>query len=240
MRDDPDTSHVRDSTVNANDGTKKGANEPVVTTSGKISDAQEFDGSNDYITMAEIASLRLYNTDYTVEAWLKCDDYGPVTNWDCMVLVKREYEVAGYVLSIRGAKDGTNAGKMFIQHNYSGVNVAGAANSVIGTAAFRHYAWRYDLSDTQMHFELDGADDGDINLAANDENTADAISTGAEGGNHQFDGKIDELRVSTIFRTGAWIKASYETGRDNLLDWGSEEEAEAPTGFPHSIGVIIG
>ena len=49
MRDDPDTSYVRDSTSNSYDGTKTSANNPPVT-SGAISDAQAFDGIDDIVT----------------------------------------------------------------------------------------------------------------------------------------------------------------------------------------------
>jgi len=38
-----------------------------------------------------------------------------------------------------------------------------------------------------------------------------------------FDGIIDEARTSNVARNAEWIKASYESGRDDLLDWGTEE-----------------
>ena len=42
------------------------------------------------------------------------------------------------------------------------------------------------------------------------------------------DGMFDEIRISKTERVAAWRKASYETERDDLLDWGSEE---VPTGI---------
>jgi hypothetical protein len=38
-----------------------------------------------------------------------------------------------------------------------------------------------------------------------------------------WDGLLDEIRINNTARTAAWVKASYETQRDHLLDWGSEE-----------------
>ena len=38
-----------------------------------------------------------------------------------------------------------------------------------------------------------------------------------------FDGMIDEVRISTTARSTAWIKASYESERDHLIDFGTEE-----------------
>jgi len=50
MRDDPDNEHIRDSTVNANDGTKGAADNPNEVVA-KVDGGQEFDG-NDYIEVA--------------------------------------------------------------------------------------------------------------------------------------------------------------------------------------------
>ncbi|NQU73292.1 MAG: hypothetical protein HQ547_01100 [Candidatus Omnitrophica bacterium] len=40
---------------------------------------------------------------------------------------------------------------------------------------------------------------------------------------HPLQATLDELRVSAINRSAAWIKASYESERDDLLNFGSEE-----------------
>jgi hypothetical protein len=37
-----------------------------------------------------------------------------------------------------------------------------------------------------------------------------------------WNGQIDEVRVSNVARSAAWISASYESGRDHLVDFGSE------------------
>lgn len=45
-----------------------------------------------------------------------------------------------------------------------------------------------------------------------------------EGTRYRFlDGWVDEIRVSDNVRPSEWVKATYETGRDDLLDFGSEE-----------------
>jgi hypothetical protein len=41
-----------------------------------------------------------------------------------------------------------------------------------------------------------------------------------------LNGYVDEFRISNIARSDSWIKASYETGRDHLLDFGSAEIQE--------------
>ncbi len=38
-----------------------------------------------------------------------------------------------------------------------------------------------------------------------------------------FNGLIDEIRVSNVARSAAWIKASYNSGNNSLVSYGSEE-----------------
>jgi hypothetical protein len=46
---------------------------------------------------------------------------------------------------------------------------------------------------------------------------------GSRGSAKWFRGTIDEVRISNINRSVVWIKASYESERDDLIDWGLEE-----------------
>jgi len=39
-----------------------------------------------------------------------------------------------------------------------------------------------------------------------------------------FDGKVDEVRISSMARSVAWMSATYESGSDDLIDYGIEEE----------------
>ena len=57
--DDATTSSITDSTLNDNDGTKKAANEPVEGTGvmSGVGAAQNFDGSDDYISVADAESV---------------------------------------------------------------------------------------------------------------------------------------------------------------------------------------
>ena len=48
-----------------------------------------------------------------------------------------------------------------------------------------------------------------------------------------LDGKVDEVRLSSIDRGESYMKASYETGRDHILDFGDEEFA--PLEVPNKL-----
>ena len=48
-------------------------------------------------------------------------------------------------------------------------------------------------------------------------------------GNTHYDGKMDEVRISSTNRSAAWLKATYNSLYDTLLTYG-DEEIEAVTG----------
>ena len=91
MRDNPDNAHITDSTQYDNDGTKLNPNEPIETASGKIDSAQNFDGSNDIITIINVESLQ-FNNKLTVEFWANA--YSSDINWD--VAIKRNTDWATF------------------------------------------------------------------------------------------------------------------------------------------------
>lgn len=83
-------STVADSTSNNNDGTKTAANEPIEV-DGKINDAQDFDGINDYVNVGALSTAD-FSSGISISAWVKSshtsitgivyqaeDDYGATT-----------------------------------------------------------------------------------------------------------------------------------------------------------------
>jgi len=68
---DATTSTILDSTSYDNDGTKKGANEPIEA-DGKIYKAQNFDGTDDYIDCGTSTDIDLAGTR-TISCWVKID-----------------------------------------------------------------------------------------------------------------------------------------------------------------------
>src|SRR6056297_872513 len=67
---DETTGDVVDVTGNGNDGTNNGATRGVT---GKINNAFDFDGSNDYISISDDNSLDV--TEITINAWVYASDY---------------------------------------------------------------------------------------------------------------------------------------------------------------------
>ena len=227
IRDNPDNEHVRDSTLNDNDGIKTAAGEPAVTTSGKIDDAQEFDGTDDHIHVAHAASLD-FTTPYTLEAWVYPDQL-------------RSYEV----IFCRGAGDADDI-EAYIQTSTSFVIAHNRGNG--GTFNYES-GWTNPPATTWTHVAIvwlnlrwylyhngvlqDSSSGNKVDPLDTDKGwIIGATEATAFGATNEFDGKIDEVRISITNRSVAWIKATYETGSDDLLGFGSEEEAPAPPAPP--------
>ncbi len=213
MRDDPDTSHVRDSTENDNDGTKTAPGEPVVTTSGNMSDAQDFDGSDDYVDLGSDTSLDLRSTDFTVEAWIY-----PTTQtvrWPTI------YVVGVWELSFGIGQD-SNPDKLEVWVD--------DRDSYASDGNVNYNEWNYVVlswNGSHYNFYIDGETSGSRSGSSYpDTGTTYIGGTPPNEGESCIAGIIDEVRTSNMSRSTSWIKASFESGRDDMISYGSEETRE--------------
>jgi len=213
MRDDPDTSHVIDSTENDNDGTKAAPGEPVVTINGAISDAQDFDGSDDYVDLGSDPSLDLRSTDFTVEAWIY-----PTTQTDRWPTF---YVVGVWELSFGIGQD-SNTDKLEV--------LVDDRDSYASDGNVTYNEWNYVVlswDGSNYTFYIDGVTSGSSG-GSNYPDTGTTYIGGIPGqGDSFFNGTIDELRTSNTSRSTSWIRASYESERDSLVDFEGEETVEA-------------
>ena len=229
MRDDPDTSHIRDSSTSDNDGTKLGAGEPAITTSGAVGEAQSFDGANDYISGTNIVDLDAQ--DVTLEAWVYFANFTKVN--------PRIIEVRDGDYSVQIIRDGAST-RWVTKHSKWETVITGRQYSIPAVTTWYHIAAVFNVTAQTTTFYVDGSAVGG---AANNNigigNQLNKYYLGIRSDlvdTSQLAGIIDEPRISSIGRPAAWIKATYETGRDNLLDWGSEETSGV-TDYPINLTV---
>ena len=216
---DNTTSATLDSTSNNNDGTKKGANEPIEAT-GKIYKAQDFDGSNDYINYGNVGFTA---TDLiTIEAWVKTSGVVDKNIW----IVNKGYTSHAnpyyeYALLIRRTNDGGGNAAVYIV-------IDGTVRTVKDANAWADNAWHYiyavyDGSSLKVGGDLEAPASvdysGDLSNYETNAMIGAPTNSAAEG---YFDGLIDEVRLSKTNRSAAWIKASYNSGAGSLLSVGSE------------------
>lgn len=220
MQDDPDNARIRDSTQNNNDGTKRAANEPKEE-NGKTARAQRFDGTDDYITRSATPSLNL-PTAWTLSAWL----YIETNPTFCYIITRNTdtYTNAQYGYYLRTPQTG---GRWGVLHNGAIIDVAPSRIWPMQTWVYTAMTW----NGTHLQAYYNGAPDGGpvarSGPAANQGNwfnlgrrSASVDGTSSAG---LFGGRIDEARVSNVARSPAWIKATYESERDDLIVYGTEE-----------------
>jgi hypothetical protein len=101
-----------------------------------------------------------------------------------------------------------------------------ASYGTYNTGEWLYVAGTYER--TMMRLYLNGSEvatNPQTSSITSDSNIALALGNRAYDVGTSFDlnGRLDEIRISNTNRSPAWISASYESGRDDLIDFGPEE-----------------
>ena len=204
-----------DSTSNLNTGTKKAANEPIEAI-GKVGRGQDFDGSDDFVMVADNATL-----DITAQLTLEAIIYPAAIDASPVVIAKDDGTTRSYYLS-----------------RFTDQKVAIRCNGLTDTFLlsdacpteddYHHLAGVYDSAKQKLY--LDGTNIKEQETTGSITSTATDLCIGSMtpevASRNWYDGKIDEVRISATGRAAAWIKATYNSLWDTLLTYGSEETEE--------------
>jgi hypothetical protein len=197
---------ANDSTSNNNDSASQTW---TPTVGGKIGGAGSFNGSSDAINITSNDGLN--PASITVSAWVKAD----VNNkWQYAVLKNGQWDFG---------RD--NGGKYYLAAWKTGnVNVADehAATSAT-TGVWEHIAFTYDGSNAKYYVNttvvINKGVSGDLFATAN------AVNIGSQAAGNYWDGLIDDVKISNVARSAAWLKFEYyNTGAsDNETTWSLEQ-----------------
>ena len=207
LKDDPDSSTVQDSTSNNKDGTKESAGNPAEA-DGLIAKGQDITG--DHINFGTNLFTSAALTSGTLEQFVKTDNAGsgdrqPINIED--VLVMRMLSTTFNALlndggwkSVTGSTTPSTASWYHLAQTWNGTTLTLYVNGVSeGTPA----ACGSPALDGSFYTEF---------LLGEDQSSG-----------RNWDGKLDEFRLSSSLRTAAWLKASTNSGKNTLLTYGSEE-----------------
>jgi len=206
---------IIDATSNANHGTKYGS----IEATGKVGQGQDFDGSDDYVSIGTSAIGLTDNI--TVEAIGNID-----TDINGRLITKHKTGNYGWLLA-RSSTD--NNLEWRISTNGSDWNGGNSNTNTFNTTTDYYFVGTYDGS--QMKVFIDGieetAGDFPVSLSGNINDSSQDLQIGTDqhSGTNFFDGIIDEVRISSTARSAAWIGATYDSLWDTLLTYGSEETA---------------
>jgi len=195
---------IKDSTSNTNHGTPGGSMTSGDLVDGKFGKALDFDGSDDEVNVGAVANF--------------------TGNCTISLLVKKDGVDNGFFIVKRGP--GGNQFQFWMYHDAfsQAIFFWNGTTSVESVGVISSNVWRHAAvtrSGTDITFYINGSGETSQTLSVPGSSTEDIILS--SDGTAYANGALDEVRISDIARSSAWIKATYEGLWDNLLTFGTQE-----------------
>ncbi|MEZ4104351.1 MAG: DUF2341 domain-containing protein [Candidatus Paceibacterota bacterium] len=194
-----------DSTANGNHG--RGENTLPSPTTGKIGGGQDM--ANGHIDLGSGFTDIGTNNEYTIETWVNLDasgDYSLVSQWGG--------GASGYLWWADAAGVGTGFCH-YTDGTYTPTNIWATGSDcqsddsqTIGS--WQYGAIRYENGSANTH--INGTTTGAVVTGLSYSQAGVPFSIGSEQGNNNnraINGQMDEVRISSIDRGSAWVRASY-------------------------------
>jgi hypothetical protein len=229
----------KDSSINQHNGTGGGgaATKTPVQMASKDGDGQRFDGNDDYIQIPDNDDFSIPTTHgLTISCWIRPDvlDFPkaepsgtPAQGSYVHLLGKSQYgsqnqEEWTFRIYNKTGSDRPNQISFYVFNLAGGWGAgADATGDTLTAGQWIHLVGVADANN--VYFYENGVLRETVSLAgytlAN--GTANVRIGHCEDGSHPsyFLGAMDEVRVSNVARSGAWIQASYASENDNLLNF---------------------
>lgn len=224
---------IADSTGNGNTGSLN--NGAALTTSGKIGNANSFDGINDVMNAGSSASLDDLVSQggggVTVSAWVNSvdSDY-----WSQIAAKAQDAGVTnGWLFEVDDDSDRIDMGASYDGTTFT--RSAGTAPGLNSYNTWQYYAFTKDSSDdfetpAGIGLYVNGVSswyDWSGSGTTRDSDASYDFTSGCDAPatdqNECLEGKIDELRVSNVVRSPQWIEAEYRSTNNDMNSFGSEE-----------------
>ena len=178
-----------DSSGNNYTGTVSGA----TVVAGQDGNGLDFDGTNDYVSVADKDDLDIGTGDFSIAMWVKADAgnvFTRIISKGADSLSDEGYAIAIYNTTLYGlvrVGDGSTQGYV--------------TTTITGTGEWNHVVLNVDLrEDLELYIngKLESTDDISTSLSAVDISTADNVNIGRNvtSGSGYYDGVIDDVRIS--------------------------------------------
>lgn len=195
-----DTDGYADSTVNVNHGT--GSSMALTAPTGIVGKAAEFDGTADYIDLGNDTTLQITG-DLTISLF----SYFDVVDATGDIMVAKDTNSGGRAYTFD--RNGTT-GRFYVNGGADGDII----QSTVAATTWYYLAGRYDNAGT-LDLRRDTTDSTQVGAVVTSIPTSTSSTTMAKRNYASFedyhDGKLDEVRISNTYRTGAWLTAEYNT-----------------------------
>lgn len=220
--------NLDDSTSNNNDVTGSGGT-PDYNQPAEIGNGVNFTAaSSEYLRIADAATLDAFN-DFTIEFWVKGDNLGVLADGtNIFFLCKYITATADRSWAIMYISIGGLGDRVQINLSADGTAFGSSyAFTTLNNATWYHIVFLRTVNNNPQLY-INGAN-VPLDVGVAHAQLKDSIApldiaqcTYSTAGRY-YDGLMDEVRISNDNRSAAWIKATYETGIDDLLDFGTVE-----------------
>jgi hypothetical protein len=216
----------RDSTANARHGAQHNNDDA----NGKIADGQDFDGNSDYIEISSPDAFVLGDAPCTISAWIRTK-----TSSDRGILVKADpsnHEKGDKMLGVDYFNN-----KLGLDHGW--VGALGGVSDVTDDK-WHHVAWvqQKDVNGTLEQWDLyvDGKHENSKQAETVPDVQGHLLRIGGRtqgSGSHYpyyFDGRIDEVRISSVARDAGWLITSFRNqgSPGSFISVGTEQPLVPP------------
>jgi hypothetical protein len=230
LNDDP-SGTVYDSTSNNYDGTSGGSMTPSDLTSGKIGEGIDFDGINDYIGFPDPLSTQ----SMTISCWVYLN--AASADWITIAMRSDGSNWFDWQLYARASDAEILAYRAVFRTEYPDTSEVGS-DIILSTGNW--YYINGEHNGTHNLFYVDGAL---VDVDTEPDSVGDSDSDVWIGGNEiwgeYLQGLIDEVRISPVTRSNAWIATEYNNQYDptSFYKVGLEDELDKTPPVLNNFGV---
>ena len=185
---------MKDSTSNNRGATSVGSMTSAQQVNGQIDGSLNFDGTNDGLDVASFA----IGTNFTYEAWINATSVTGGNGWRNIVTNYNNNRWLGL---------GNTGGKYGIIDFYEGGGVDNYFGTALSINTWYHIVATYD--GTNLRVYCNGTLLGTQAKSYTAQTSTFHIGYTKPISNEYFYGKIDEVRVSGVVRSQAWITTEY-------------------------------
>ncbi len=221
----PHQPQILDSTYPTTDGTTYSTMISTDSVSGQIGNAIDLNGINDYVDFGTTAELQMTGA-FTVEAWFNAD----FIDNDYLVVKSGEASYRGWDISFDDDPSISPAGWVMFRYSPDGINTNLVGYERINTGQWYHVVGVFYPS-VFAQFYLNGelVEEITTGVPTSVYNPNRPVRIGRRsdnpGGTSYLDAIVDEVRISSVARSGAWIKTEYNNQRNPRLFLTVGEEA---------------
>jgi hypothetical protein len=212
--------HLKETTGNFNSSTTTnyygvGAGGITRNVSGQVDGAVSFNGSNGEIYIDDMPNIM---GNWTIEVFLK---RGRINSATEEVILGKNSDMNFFMrILTNNTIDG------YFHNGTTWQAIPASTNQMNSTTVF--YYWVFRRSGNTLEHSVNNVVWTSGTTSGNPATGSQRLTLGrsASASQRWFQGILDEVRISNVSRSNAWIKASYHSLNDSLLSYGVEEDVE--------------